>query len=212
MDIIITANHPLFRDGIKMHLEKSGLFNRIYESHNGFDLMKKTRKHHPDVILLDSGLLDIDGFVLAQVLFSKYPEVKVFVLSGSSDKKYAAELINKGIHGFCPKDISGEELVSALTMLCEKGYYYQEKEINNILALNRRGNSNGNNATITLTDRDRQILQLIGEEMKTQEIAQMLDISVNRVEQIRHTLLEKTESKNVVGLIRYAFRNKIVRI
>lgn len=204
--IIIADDHTLFRQGLKLILEDINDIDVIADVANGKELIEITRELTPDLIIMDINMPQINGIEASRILLQEFPELKILVVSMYGDEQYYNSVIENGVKGFILKDAENTELRSAInTILNGKTYFSQELLLK--LIRNRK-----NNNQIPLTQRERQILELICQGLNTTEIAAKLFLSERTVDNHRANLLDKTGCRNSLSLVLYAFRNNLADI
>lgn len=204
--IIIADDHTLFRQGLKLILEDINDIDVIADVANGKELIEITRELTPDLIIMDINMPQINGIEASRILLQEFPELKILVVSMYGDEQYYNSVIENGVKGFILKDAENTELRAAInTILSGKTYFSQELLLK--LIRNRK-----NNNQIPLTQRERQILELICQGLNTTEIAAKLFLSERTVDNHRANLLDKTGCRNSLSLVLYAFRNNLADI
>jgi DNA-binding NarL/FixJ family response regulator len=202
--IIIADDHTLFRQGLKMILEDMEDIDVIADVANGKELIGITRELLPDLIIMDINMPQINGIEASRVLLQEFPELKILVVSMYGDEQYYNSVIENGVKGFILKDAENTELRSAVNAILNGKTYFSQELLLNLIR--NRKNSN----QISLTQRERQILELICQGLNTTEIAAKLFLSERTIENHRANLLDKTGCRNSLSLVLYAFRNNLV--
>lgn len=202
--IIIADDHTLFRQGLKMILEDIENLEVIADVANGKELIEITREFLPDLIIMDINMPLVNGIEASKTILQENPEMKILVVSMYGDEQYYNSVIENGVKGFILKDAENTELrIAVNSILSGKTYFSQELLLK--LIRNRK-----NSDQISLTQRERQILEFICKGMNTNEIATKLFLSERTVENHRASLLDKTGCRNSLSLVLYAFRNNLV--
>jgi DNA-binding NarL/FixJ family response regulator len=220
INIGLVEDQQLFREGLKALLTTWEEFEVVFESADGYSVIEKLAdiEKIPQVMLVDLSLPqhdgeDFDGIALTEALIESFPEMKILILSVHDDDNFIAELIERGAHGYLVKDSDPKEVHEAIISVCEKGSYINQKTL---LAIQKRMNMKLRKNTIfrdkeeVLTKREIEILQLVCQQMTTEEIAEKLFISMKTVNGHRNNLLQKTASKNVAGLVLYAIKKSLI--
>lgn len=201
--IIIADDHTLFRQGLKMILEDIENLEVIADVANGKELIEITREFLPDLIIMDINMPLVNGIEASRTILQENPEMKILVVSMYGDEQYYNSVIENGVKGFILKDAENTELrIAVNSILNGKTYFSQELLLK--LIRNRK-----NSDQISLTQRERQILEFICKGMNTNEIATKLFLSERTVENHRASLLDKTGCRNSLSLVLYAFRNNL---
>jgi two-component system response regulator NreC len=211
----------LFRQGMKAILEAWPEIEVIFEAAEGYTVLDKLKEMTvvPQVMLVDlslppQGEKEFSGKEVTVVLREHYPDIKIIILSGHQDENFIAQLIESGAHGYLVKDCDPSEVYEAINSVCTKGSYINSRTLNAIQNnIGRKPKERSANTTTEhLTKREEEILQLICEQHTTEEIAEKLFISPKTVNGHRNSLLEKTGSYNVAGLVIYAIKNNIIEV
>lgn len=203
--ILIVDDHKIFSDSLKLVLETQGYYVKNVTQ---ADLaLKYIKSEEFDIIITDVEMPEINGLDFLKKIktfeneLSKIP--KYIVLTSYTKIKIFKQFYNLGIDSYLSKNISQLELINVLKKVLKNEKYF-EKSIYDAFI-----NSNTNSNTTELTNRELDVLQRILEEKTTSEIAEELNISPYTVEGHRKNLMQKTNSKNVVGLIKYSLLNNI---
>ncbi|MEM6846316.1 MAG: response regulator transcription factor [Bacteroidota bacterium] len=212
--IIIADDHPAFRKGLVYVIKEYFPNDLIVEVSNGHILLEKVQNNEPDLIVLDLWMPEIDGTEVVKRLTCSFTQIKILVITFFSDTSTLEELLQMGIHGYLTKDTEISNIVEAISVL-RKGENYYNKEITKVMHDKLKQTYRiVNNLKVTerFTSKELKILKLLCEEKTSKEIANDIGMNVRTVENYRKSLLEKTGSKNSLGLVRFAYREKIVRM
>jgi two-component system, NarL family, response regulator NreC len=212
IQVIIVDDHKLVTDCISLFLKGANTIEVIGVCHSGKDILAMLKKARPEVILLDISMPEMSGIQVTEAVKKKYPEIKILILSMHSDYNNISDAIDAGADGYVPKDVSSEELVEAINTISNgKNYFHStiSDEIVKNYATKRQ-----KNATLLpqLTRRELEVLQLFAEGYNNSEIADKLYLSVRTIESHKNHILQKTNMKNSVELIKFAIKNKIIDI
>lgn len=206
----------LFRRGIKSIINGWRDFDVIFESENGFSVPEKMKncEQLPEIMLVDltlppDGFEEYNGWRVVQFLKKNYPSIKVIILSAHEDDYLISKLIEDGANGYLVKDSDPDEVRNAILKVSEKGSYINERTLSAIQN-KLRGKVNNDKSHEPLTKREQEVLKLVCQQMTASEIAEKLFISEKTVNGHRNSLLHKTSSKNVTGLVMYAIKHKLV--
>ncbi len=217
----LVEDHFLFRQGMKAILSAWPELEVVFEASEGYNIIDKLKasKVLPQVMLVDlslppKGQTEFGGKEVTIALRENFPDVKIIILSGHEDENFIAQLIEHGAHGYLVKDSNPSEVYDAITSVYHKGSYINARTLQAIQ--NNIGRKPKVRSTIPgsepLTKREEEILQLVCQQLTTEQIAEQLFISPKTVNGHRNSLLEKTGSHNVAGLVIYAIKNNIVNI
>jgi DNA-binding NarL/FixJ family response regulator len=155
----------------------------------------------------------MNGNEAIKTIREEYPDIKILILSMSTDMMLISDLLEAGIHGYISKADEPEDLLQAIAAVAEDRIY-QNRLFTEALYWNKKKNINPaeNDHDAKLSDRDRKILQLIWEEKSNKEISDELYLGIRSIEKVREDLKEKIGAKSTVGLLKYAIHKKIIEI
>jgi DNA-binding NarL/FixJ family response regulator len=213
--IIIVDDHSLFREGIKLLVEKEGLGQVIAEAENGKVFLDMLEVLNPDVVLMDIEMPVMDGIEATRKAVSMRPDLKVLVLTMLSRKDNYTAMVNAGAMGFILKTSGKKELEKAIKAVTGGECYFSNELLRNIIqnmGKLQSGQIYSTHGGIEFTKKELEILQWLSKGLSTAEIAGKLFRSIKTIEAHRSKLLEKTNSKNTINLILYAIKNKLVEI
>jgi len=153
----------------------------------------------------------IDGIQATQKALELHPEIKILILSMHGDNKYYTRFIDAGAKGFILKTAGKEELESAIRKIINGGSYFSQDLLLNIINdLKVPTQKSKLEQSLDLTDREKEIMQLMCKGLSSNEIAEKIFLSSKTIEGYRTKLLLKTETKNTLGLVLFAIKNKLV--
>jgi len=204
----LVDDQPLFRAGIHSLLKDFDNLQVMLEASNGKELFDQLKRQKPHVILLDIEMPEMNGIETTIQLKEKYPEIKIIILTMHNEEEFIFDLMTKGAHGFLPKDKSVEEVVDAIYAVMEKGKYYNE-EVMDIMVKGSKGLVR-NLQLNSLTEREIEIIKMICKQKTNKEIGEKLGVSMRTIENHRTTILVKTNTKNVAGIVMYALKHKLI--
>lgn len=211
--ILIADDHSITREGLKVMLNKMENFEVVAEAENGRVAISLTRKLLPDVVVMDINMPDLNGVDATRQIVAELPQTRIVALSMYSDRSYVKGMLKAGVSGYLLKNCAFEELADAIQTVMRYQTYLSPKisEIVRDEFVKMMG-SNEPNTVELLTDKEREVLQLIAEGKKTKDIAELLHISVKTVEARRSKIMEKLNINNVAGLTKYAIREGLTSI
>ena len=210
--IILADDEELFRKGILFLLEREKNIEVIFEASNGLELIDylKQNDNYPDIIMMDLKMPFLNGVEATKIIHKEFPVVKIIALTSYNTKSFIANMIDVGASSYLVKSASPKSMISTINEVYKKGFYYDEIVLeviqDDILSKSTKNRFDKD----YLTNREKEVLELICQQYSTNEISQKLFISSRTVEGHRNNLLLKTESKNIAGLVVYAIQNKIV--
>lgn len=218
----LVEDHFLFRQGMMAILSAWPEMEVVFESAEGYSVISKLQSSEkiPHVMLLDlslppDGKKEFGGKEVTVALREHFPDIKIIILSGHEDENFIAQLIEHGAHGYLVKDSNPGEVREAITTVYNIGSYINTrtlKAIQNNIGRRTKARVITNSPYEAITKREEEILQLVCQQFTTDQIAEKLSISPKTVNGHRNSLLEKTGSHNVAGLVIYAIKNNIVDV
>jgi DNA-binding NarL/FixJ family response regulator len=212
--IILADDEVLFRKGISFLLQREENIKIIFEASNGSELITFLKEHddHPDIIIIDLKMPLLNGVEATKIIHKDFPNIKIIALTSYNTKSFVANMINVGAVSYVMKDTTPQELLTTINEVAVKGFYYNDYVMKIILEglVSPQKNAKSSFDDGHLTNREKEILELICKQYSGNEIAEKLYISPRTVEGHRNNLLLKTQSKNIAGLVVHALQNKII--
>jgi two-component system response regulator NreC len=210
--VAIVDDHKLVTDCIGLFLESANNIAVSGVGHSGKEAIALVEKNEPDVLLLDISMPEMTGIETTAVLKKNHPNIKVLILSMHTDYDNISDAIDAGADGYVPKDVASEELVEAITTLYGGKNYFHTKVSDEIVRNYSNKKKSTTNPFPELTRRELEVLQLFAEGLNNSEIADKLFLSVRTIESHKNHILQKTNMKNSVELIKFAIKNKIIEL
>lgn len=210
--VAIVDDHKLVTDCIGLFLESANNIIVSGVGHSGKEAIALVAKQEPDVLLLDISMPEMTGIETTAALKKSHPNVKVLILSMHTDYDNISDAIDAGADGYVPKDVASEELVEAITALYGGKNYFHTKVSDEIVRNYSNKKKSTTNPFPELTRRELEVLQLFAEGYNNSEIADKLFLSVRTIESHKNHILQKTNMKNSVELIKFAIKNKIIEL
>jgi len=208
---MIADDHQMFIDGIKSILKNEKEITIIGEALNGKLLINQFDTVRPDIVLMDINMPDMDGVEATKLISTKFPSIKVIILSMHSSREFVAGLIEAGASGYILKNTGRKELVEAIQSVSEGKSYYSAAVTDVIMDSFKNPVRKIENPELPqLTDREKEVLKLIAREFSTKQIAEELFISTNTVETHRKNIMGKINARNMAGLVKYALQHGLI--
>ncbi len=205
--IILADDHKIIRDGLCSLLEKHPDMEVVAEVDNGREAIAAVRQFIPDVVIMDVSMPGMNGMEATRKILEHDPDVKVIGLSMHSDPEYVSGLLHAGASGYLLKECAFGEIVQAVqAVVRNKSYLCPEVASVVIEGFKGRPVSHDPDDSSILTDREREILQLIAEGNSSKEIASSLNLSIKTVASHRQNIMDKLHCHDVVKLTKYAIR------
>jgi DNA-binding NarL/FixJ family response regulator len=205
--ILLVDDHKITRQGLRSLLEKETDMKVVAEAEDGRAAVRLVRELKPDLVIMDVSMPDMNGMEATRQVVAESPAAKVVALSMHSDTLFATEMLKSGASGYLLKDCAFEELATAIRTVMD-GKMYLSPAISGVVVedyLYRLSKTDFSNADV-LTNREREVLQLLAEGKSTKQIALKLHISVKTVETHRRQIMEKLDIHSVAELTKYAIR------
>ena len=208
MKIAIVDDHALFRKGMTAMLEDIENTEVVFEAGNGVELLDKLEQHPVDLILLDLEMPVMDGLTAIPQVKKQAPQTKILIVSMHQDDHFISHMMELGANGYLLKDAEFEELELALEAVEKSGFYFNDQVSKALLSrlVQKQQLVPSFQTQESLSEREKEVLELICREHTTQEIADRIYLSPRTVEGYRNRLLEKTGARNTAGLVVYAAR------
>ena len=207
MKVIIVEDHAIFREGLKRVIDEMEDVELVGEAENGAIFIEMLKKVTPDIVLMDIQMPVMDGLEATEKALKLYPSLKILVISMLGDEEFVYSMVEKGVSGFILKTSGIQDLERAVKKIADGQQYYSE-EIMGILV--KKVRSVDYVEKITFTEKELEVLRMLCKGFSNNDIADKLFMSVRTVEGYRNKLLQKTGSSNVINLVIYALKNKLV--
>ena len=211
--ILLADDHKITRQGLRSLLEKQSDMAVVAEAEDGRTAVQMVEKLSPDVVIMDVSMPDLNGIEATRQIISRNSKVKIIALSMHSDRLFVSEMLKSGACGYLLKDCAFEELARAIRAVVD-GKTYLSPAISGVVVddyLHRLSKNDSPNGQI-LTNREREVLQLLAEGKSTKQIALKLHISVKTVETHRRQMMDKLDIHTVAELTKYAIRKGLTSL
>jgi two-component system response regulator NreC len=213
LHIVLADDHTLFRQGLRRVLEEQAGWHVVAEASDGAEAVRLVLKHEPHLVILDIAMPRLNGVEATRQIARRVPDVRVLVVSMYSDDLYVTQALQAGAHGFVLKDSADADLVRAVRDLAEGKSYFSPAVSKVVLDdyvrhLADRGITDRFDA---LSEREREVFQLIAEGHSNKEIAGLLNVSPGTVETHRARIMEKLDVHSAAEIVLYAVRKGVIR-
>jgi len=213
MDLIkvgIADDHKIFRKGVILSLRQYTNLSFIIEAENGDDLLEKLSTEMPDVVLVDLRMPGKDGIETTKAVSKLYPNIKILILTMYEDERFVSHLMENGANGYLLKNADPSEIRKAIVEVMIKGYYLNNF-VNRVLLKKSTNKSIPSlNSEIVMSEKEKEVIQLLCREYTAAEIAAKMEISARTVESIKDRLMERFGTKNTAGLVFFAVKNNLI--
>lgn len=204
--IILADDHRIMREGLRALLEKQPDIEVLAEAENGRTTVELSRELKPNVVIIDIAMPDLNGIEATRQILAESPGVKVIALSMHSDRKFVREMLSAGASGYMLKDSAFEELDKALHAVINNQTYLSLGVADRVVKDYLGKIVTKDSASMVLTKREREVLQLFAEGKTTKQIASLLFVSIKTIETHRKKIMYKLGLDSVAELTKYAIR------
>ena len=211
--VLLSDDHNLVREGLRLLLEKETDMQVVGEASDGRQSVRETKRLKPDVVLQDLAMPLLNGLEAARQIATEVPTTRVLVLSAYSDDTNIEHVIEAGAAGYLMKETVGNDLVRAIREIAGGNAFFSPPIARRLLKQWQGKTVNGSLVgakAAKLTSRQREILQMIAEGYATKQMAGLLSLSIKTVEKHRQDLMNTLNMHNIAALTRYAVSNGIV--
>lgn len=204
--VLLADDHAVVREGLRVLLEREG-FQVIAEASDGREAVRLCEAQPPDVAVLDIGMPLLNGIDAAREITKANSQIKVILLTMHTEDHLVLEGLRSGIAGYVLKTKASSELVQAIRAVGRGEMFLTQSISRTVVEALRQGEVTER----ALSDRERQVLQLVAEGKTTKEIAALLGISVKTAESHRSNIMDKLDIHDTAGLVRYAIRRGLIQ-
>jgi DNA-binding NarL/FixJ family response regulator len=209
--VLLADDHALVRSGIRLVLQSLEGIEVVGEAEDGRRTVELVESLRPDVVLLDISMPELNGLETAVRIGGRFPQTRVVMLSMHAAVEYVVQAFRSGASGYLLKDATPQELEFALRAVARRETYITPRVSSVVIESFLKSADRPASPLDSITSRQREILQLIGEGRSTKQIAARLDVSIKTVENHRAQLMERLGLSDLAGLVRFAVRNGLVR-
>jgi len=211
--ILLADDHPILREGLRGLLEKETDMEVAGEAGSGYEAVQLAGRLHPDVIIMDINMPDMNGIEATRRILEEDPGKAVLALSLESDRRFVVEILDSGARGYLLKDAFFEELAAAIHTVAEGDTYLCPKIAEMIIKDYMKRIPDNNPLTFeSLTTRERETIQLIADGRNAKEIAAEFGVSVKTIEVHRHNIMKKLNLYSIAELTKYAIREGLTSL
>ena len=209
--ILLADDHALILAAMRMMIERMAGTEVIAEAYNGRDAVALARERRPDLVIMDIGMKELNGIDAARRIKADLPATHVLILSSHATEDFVGRAIRAGVDGYLVKGSPPAELESAIRATASGAGYLSPSISRHVMSGIAGGGGAARESPLdALTERQRQILQMIAEGRSTKQIAFALDVSIKTVETHRAGLMERLGIRDLAGLVLFAARHGLV--
>ena len=220
--VLLVDDHDMVRTGLRSFLESQGNFDVVAEASDGSEAVEKALAARPDVIVMDITMPGMDGMEATRQLNEQCKDCRILALTVHEDKQYFFEMMKAGATGYLTKQAVAEELVAAIQAVKDGNVYLQPTLAGWLLDDYRRLISNVPTSEIgeqtdspspgleVLSERERQVLELVADGLTSPQIAEALDLSPKTVSRHRERIMDKLNLHTSTALVKYAIKTGLI--
>lgn len=210
--ILLGDDHTLMRQGLRKILEERPEWEVVVEVGDGREAIRQAELLRPDVAILDIGMPRLNGIEATRQITKRVPEVAVLILSMHSNDAYVTQALQSGARGYLLKDSAGTDLVDAVEAVAAGKSFFSPTIAKLMLDdyVRRLAEKGIVDRYDSLSDREREIFQLVAEGHSNKEIAELLSVSPTTIETHRSHILHKLDVHNTAELVLYAVRRGVI--
>jgi DNA-binding NarL/FixJ family response regulator len=212
ISILLADDHAILRQGLRRILEEQPDFTVVAEAGSGIDAVDLADTHHPDVAVVDVGMKELNGIEATAQIIRRSPKTAVLILSMHCDERYVVRAVRAGARAYLLKDSVEEDLIKAIELVHEGHSFFSPavaRLLTNSYAREREAERADDRYEL-LTERERQIYQLLAEGNSNKEVAGRLGVSLHTVETHRTRIMDKLDVHNAAELVLSAVRRGLV--
>jgi two-component system, NarL family, response regulator NreC len=207
--VLLVDDHQILREGLKMVLDAQPGIAVIGEAGDGRQAIEMVEALHPDVVVMDIAMPNMNGAEATRQITHRYPDVQVVILTMHENQQYLAQIIDAGARGAVLKRSAGTELVAAVKAAALHESFFSPSLTSMLLDDYRMRLAHAGDDDL-LTDREREVLQLVAEGRTNQEIAGLLVVSIKTVQTHRAHIMEKLDVHDRTDLVKYAIKKGMI--
>ncbi len=209
--VLLVDDHAILRDGLRMVLEAQPQIRVVGEAGDGREAVELAEKLQPDVVVMDIAMPTLNGLEATRQIKRRWPQIKVVILTMHENQQYLTQIVKAGATGAVLKRSAGTELLTAVSAAAHGQTYFSPAIASMMLEDYRARLSEGDvEDPEILTEREREVLQLVAEGKTNQEIAGLLFLSIKTVQTHRAHIMEKLGVHDRTDLVKYAIRMGMV--
>jgi DNA-binding NarL/FixJ family response regulator len=209
--VLLIEDHTMVRQGLRRLLETNPDVRIVGEVGNGRAALEAAERLRPAVAVIDISLPGLNGIEVTRQLARVAPDTKVLILSMHADEAYVRQSLQAGARGYLLKDADEQDLQRAVVALSVGGSYFSPSVSRVVLEGYLNQGRQSADELGALSDREREVLQLVAEGKSNKQVAHALDVAVSTVESHRKHIMEKLDLHNTAEMVRFAVRKGIVQ-
>jgi DNA-binding NarL/FixJ family response regulator len=212
-NIFVADDHRIVREGLRRIIEEVPGYKVVGEAGDGLKILSSIKKLKPDIIILDISMPNLRGIEAIHKIRRANKKIEILILTMHKNEEYVYECLVSGAQGYLLKEDADTELISAIKSINQGNIYVSSSFTSDVIKefVKRKDHKKGKSLG-SLTNREREILQLIAEGKSNKKISRLLSISVRTVEHHRFSIMRKLNETNIAGLVRYAVKSGLIEL
>ena len=222
--LMLVDDHEVVRTGLRSFLETQPGLEVIAEAKNGLEALEQAKVAQPDVVLIDITVPDMDGIEATHQIKVSCPDCQVLVLTAHTDKQYFIKMLSDGASGYITKQAAADELVAAIKTVAAGHVYLQpmlarwlledyQRLAESVLPPSPEEEKNKNAVDLDiLSERERQVLELVGEGLNNHDIGNKLELSPKTIARHRERIMKKLNMHSRTELVKFAIRTGLISL
>jgi len=224
--LMLVDDHDVVRTGLRSFLNTKPGFEVVAEASNGRETLEKLQEVQPDIVLMDITMPDMDGMETTRKLKKLYPDCQVLVLTVHADKQYFMKMMAVGASGYITKQAAADELVAAIQAVASGNIYLQpalarwllddyQRLAKNIASSSLKEKEEKSKDAVdldTLSQRERQVLELVGEGLNNHDIGKKLALSPKTIARHRERIMKKLNMHSRTEMVKFAIRTGLISL
>jgi DNA-binding NarL/FixJ family response regulator len=209
--VVIADDHEIFRDGLRMMLQKQPEIELLAEAEDGKELIEHVRHLQPDVVVTDIKMPRMDGTAAARHISEHYPSIGIIALTMFDEEDLIIDMLEAGAKGYLLKNADKHEMVNAIKAVYNGEPYYCQHTSHRLAQMIARSKFSPYTQIVkpVFNEREKEMIAYICDGLTNKEIAAKVFLSVRTVEGLRMKIIEKMNVKNTAGIIIYAIKNDL---
>jgi two-component system, NarL family, response regulator NreC len=211
--VIIADDHEIFRDGLRIMLQKQPDIHLVAEAADGRELIDQVEQWQPDIVISDVKMPRMDGVTAARYLARHYPQIGIIALTMFDEEDLIIDMLEAGAKGYLLKNADKHEIVEAVKSVYSQEPYYCRHTSNKLAQMVAKSKFNPykQKEKPEFNERESEIIVDICKGLTSKQIAEKIFLSVRTVEGLRMKIMEKMEVKNTAGIIIYAIKHSLYK-
>ena len=212
--VVAIDDHSVFREGLRLVLDQQEEIELVGEANNGRDGIDVVLREKPDIVIMDVNMPGLNGIEASRQMLSETSDVKILVLSAYSNRRFVTEMFRIGVSGYILNESASEEVVRAILTVAKGGSYICPKIAEVIVKDYAEGGASDSSQSLldNLTEKERQLLQLLAEGVSTKGAAGILGVSIKTVDARRRSIMTKLGISSMAKLTKFAIREGLTSL